>query len=630
MRLALLAGLVLASCTGGSDPDPGPPPGELMAGVATARMPAPVGIGTVGFGPFGVSAEPSPFAEMFPATTRVHGHPEFKAVAISRGEGHELVFVRMDSVGMFQQLRQGVVRELAERHGRSFDDVVIFGATHTHSGPGRIVDGGGPYDIIADRFMPEFYERMVMAMADVIEDALDDLAPARVGLATGDTNEGHSDRRCEDGLEYENGSLPLIAIERDGQLDALIAAYAIHGTVLGIDQLTLSQDVSGAIEEAIEDRFDHPVEVLLLNSWAADMAPSSPNVDTVTGAAQPSGYDRMETVGVVVADEVEARLANLTWHEEPAIVGSTHRVGINRDLLGYEDEFDYDYGAVYCSSGDVCDCDGGEVCDLETRVEGLDEACVPFNEEYPAPMQTVFTAGRVGPLHFVTFPGEPGTLLAEEVMDTLAIEPFMFIGYSQDYLGYSILEEDWWQGGYEASGALWGPRQGEYLKEAAIDAFSRTFAPDPVMGALEPPPVEPFTVGEYTPYDPATGVDAGTVLVQPAAAVSGTDVISVTVAGLDPWMGTPIAILELADGTTVLRPNGMPVDSDSYAFWVDLEPTPGYRDEPDARARTFAWTFSLPATKAVGSRTLSGDYRVRVKLPDGTEVVSDTFTVTPS
>ncbi|MCO4745723.1 MAG: neutral/alkaline non-lysosomal ceramidase N-terminal domain-containing protein [Proteobacteria bacterium] len=621
MRASLLAALTLVSCTG-SEPEPGPEPGALMAGFARARIPAPVGIGTVGYGGFGITAEPSPFAEIYPATTRIHGHPEFKAVAVSRGEGHEVVFVRMDSVGVFQQLRQGVLIELESRHGRSFDDVVLFGATHTHSGPGRIIDSGGPFDLIADRFMPDFYLRMVTTLADVVDEAMEDLQPARVGVTVGNTAEGHNDRRCEDGRDYTNDTLPLIGIERDGELQAVVANYAIHGTALGIEELTLSQDVSGAIEEAVEDRFDHPVEVLLFNSWAADMAPSSPTVTTVAGATQPSGYDRMEAVGLVVADEIEARIADLDWHTEPHIKMETHRVRIDRDVLGYDDDtFDYEFGGVYCATGEPD-------CDPETTIEGLDEACLPFTEEFPAPNQTVMSAGQVGPMHFVTFPGEPGTLLAEEVMQTLGVEPFMFFGYSQDYLGYSILEDDWWQGGYEASGALWGPKQGEHLKEAAIDAYERTYAPNTVASLAEPPPVAAFDVGEFDAYEPMPGESVGTVLTQPVAS-AGTDVVVMTVSGEDPWVGTPLAILELADGTPVLRPNGMPVDSDTYAFWVDLLPTPGYRDE-EATSRQFAWTFSMPATKSVPGLALDGDYRLRVEMPGGSDIISDTFTVTPA
>ena len=613
--------LVLAALVSCGEPQPEPSPlTDLQAGFARVRMPAPVGIGTVGYGGFGISSDPSPFAEIYPATTRIHGHPEFKALALSRGAGHEVVFVRMDTVGVFQQLRQGVLQELERRHGRSFDDVVVFGATHTHAGPGRIIDSGGPFDLIADRFFPEFYVRVVEALADVVDAALEDLGPARLGVATGNTSEGHEDRRCEDGREYTNGSLPMLAVEREGNLEVLLGSYAIHGTVLGIDDLTLSQDVTGAIEEAVEDRFDRPVEVMLFNSWAADMSPSSPSVAD-TGTSLPGGYEQMEAVGQVVADEMEAVASEIAWVDAPELRMRTHRVFINRALLGYDDDtFDYDYGGVYCS--------GTSDCDPETTVDGLDEACVPFSEEYPAPGQTVFSAGRVGPLHFVTFPGEPGTLLAEEIMDTVGVEPFMFFGYSQDYLGYSILEEDWWQGGYEASGALWGPRQGEWLKEAAIDAFMRMESPAPVLDGFSPAPATPFDVTISGGYASTTGQQAGTVLVQPNS-VGGTGLVQTTIAGLDPWEGPPVATLERVDGTPVLRPNGMPVDSDSYAFWVDLEPVPSYRDEPEASERRFEWTFNLPATRGDAGVALDGDYRLRVLLPDGTEVITEAFTVTP-
>ena len=51
------------------------------------------------------------------------------------------------------------------RLGRPLDDALVFAATHTHAGPGRLLDGGGLFDLIADSFFPEFYERMVDAAA---------------------------------------------------------------------------------------------------------------------------------------------------------------------------------------------------------------------------------------------------------------------------------------------------------------------------------------------------------------------------------------------------------------------------------------------------------------------------------
>lgn len=638
--LALLLGPLGCGKDAGDTADEArPEPGELVAGVASARIPAPLGIGTAGFGPFDAPSSTTPFADIYPGTTRIHGHPQIDVVVVSRGETHELVFVRLDAVGVFQQLRRALVLELEERLDRPMDDALIIGATHTHSGPGRIVDGGGIFDLIADTFFPDFYDALIDGVADAVEAAYADLAPARIGTAAAYSAYGHSDRRCEDGLYYENGDIPLIAVEREGTVDAVVMAYAIHGTVLGIDDLTLSQDVSGAIEQAVEDRFDHPVQVTMFNSWGADMAPgcsveslpegetACPEVDYQEGAARPDGYDEMDEVGQEVADQVEIALADITWlGDEPTVAGATHRTWIDREWIGYDDDtFPFEYGGVYC--------EGGDDCDPATTVDDLDEVCLAFTDDYPAPNQTVMSAGQIGDLYLVTFPGEPGTLLAEQVMADIRaahgeVGEVMFLGYTQDYIGYSILEDDWWQGGYEASGALWGPRQGEYLAERATQVFGCYMGT--CDGLEEPPPITPFDVDEYTPYQPEAAAGVGQVAADVPGAVGASDVVSFTVQGTDPWLGAPAAWLETADGAAVTRPNGAPAMGDDYNFRWDLEVDPSYKE--DASERTFYWTLSMPARRIVpgGLELAPGDYRLRVEVPlEGggiEEVISSSFT----
>ncbi len=633
----MLAVLALLSCSGsdpstdGPTPTEPPPPGALRVGVAQARMPVPVGIGTVGYGGFGVAAQPTPFSSIYPGTTRLHDHPDFRVVAISRGEEYTQIYLRSDTVGVFQQLRRALVLELEERRGGSFDDSLIIGATHTHSGPGRVIDGGGLFDLIADKFFPEFYENLIDAMADAVEAALDDLKPGRLGFSTSYTDDGHDDRRCEDGLDYENGTLPMVAVEQEGELVALMVAYAVHGTILGIDQLTLSQDVSGGIEQAIEDRFDRPVMVQMLNSWAADMSPSNPIGEGLLaarpGSPQPDGFDQQEAVGQVVADAVEASLAALEWTDEPEMISRTVRARIDTEAIGYEPGvFDYLYGGVYCGSSEP-DCTPGTTIDA-------DLVCVPFNAEFPAPNQTLFTAGRLGPLDFVTFPGEPGTLLAEQIMadmQALGAGDVLFVGYGQDYLGYSILEDDFWEGGYEAEGALWGPRQGEYLAARAVEAWRVA------MGQQAPPeqpdPIAPFDEPQYTPYAPPSPVGLGAIVQDVPATVGPLDEVVFVVAGHDPWLGAPLATLEHADGSPVLRPGGLPVTSDGQAFWLELTTDPTYADALEAPSRAFHWHFHVPVTHAVERAVpeLSGSYRIRVAIPDGgggtVEATSGTFTV---
>jgi hypothetical protein len=611
------------SCRGEdpAPPDPEPKPGALRVGVARARMPVPVGIGTAGYGGFTIS-NPTPFSELYPGTENVFQHPDFEALAVSRGDGFEVVFLRTDTVGIFQQLRRAVVLEVEERTGKDLDDALIIGATHTHSGPGRVVDGGGLYDLITDAFFPEFYENMVHGMADVVIAALDDLKPGRVGTTVASCADAHGDRRCEDGLDHTNDAMPIVALEQEGVVVGVLLAYAVHGTVLGIEQFTLSQDVSGGIEQMVADRFDHPVTVAMFNSWGADMSPADA---ALPASSVPGDQARIAGVGAVVADAVEDALPGLAWTETPDILSRTWRIPVDRDAIGYEDGvFPYEYGAVYCS-GLPEDCDPG------TTVEGLDHACLPFNSEFPAPNQTELTAGHLGDLQFVTFPGEPGTLLAEQVIEGMraagATGDVAFFGYAQDYLGYSILEDDWWQGGYEAGGALWGPRQGEYLAARAVEVWQWTHGAAEPPAEL-PPPIEPFDDPTYEPYVPTAAVRAGTVAVDLPATVAPDTMVELVVRGVDPWLGAPLATVVDAAGAALARPNGAPYTSDDLPFSWHLEVVPPY-SEPAAE-REFRWHLSFPTTHPVAGAGLplaGGAHRVRVELPDGTAVTSAPFTV---
>ncbi len=630
----MLLALTLLACTGAKDVATDdtavsvdlPPAGPLQVGVARVRMPVPVGIGTVGYGGFDIAAEPSPFAELYPATEHIHQHPDFRAVVLSRGPGHEVVFLRTDTVAVFQQLRQAVVIELESRLGREMDDALVIGATHTHSGPGRVVDAGALYDLLADRFFPEHYDRMVDAMADAVEQAYADLAPGRVGFGWSDCTAAISDRRCEDGSDHVNGQVPVIGVEQEGTLEAVVLALPVHGTGLRIDQLTLSQDVSGAVEAAIEDRFDHDVEVLMLNGWAGDMSLGEPDVPTREGAELPDGYEQMAEVGQAAADAVEIVLPTLAWEDEPTLHLETHRVVLDRAALAYpEGEFLHEDGAVYCGLGTEADCDPA------TTIDDLDQQCIWFPTDYPAPKQTELTVGTVGPLHVVTFPGEAttevGETLVTRLQSELGVSDVMFVGYSQDYLGYALLEDDWWQGGYEASGTLWGPRQGGYLVDQSVRASAIALGVE--RGGRGVDPVEPFTSGDFVPYAPTTPRAPGTIVADVPEVVGSTDVITLTVQGQDPWLGAPVAVLQQGDGSPVLRPNGAPIDSDGASFWVSLAVDPPYADGLEVAERAFLWTFHVPVQSPVVGHgpALSGDVRLQVTLADGTVVTSGVVTI---
>lgn len=613
-----------------------PAPGALEVGLAEAAIPAPLGIGTMGYGALGAAPNPTPFANVAPGTTRSHGQLTVRAVAISRGPAHEIVFVRLDTIGVFQQLRSAVLDALEARIGRRLDDALILASNHTHSGPGRLLMIEGALTRLGDTFFPELYDRIVAAVAGVIADALDDLAPAELAHTIARTSAAHSDRRCEnDPLPQlqESGDLPVIAIRRAGRLDAIVASYAYHGTVLGLEDHTLSGDMGSVVEQRIEERFDHPVMVLFFDSWGADMAPGSPAIDPgAVGADQPDGYERMQELGDVVADAIIPRLDALAYSADAAVRARTYQVPLDTAAIGYDTGvFPYPNGAAFCGLG------GEGNCMSIMPDPNLTRVCLRISASDGLPHQTVLSAGQLGDLRFVTAPGEWSTALSngvlEEVRASSGSADAMLIGYANDYTGYSLGEDDWWQGGYEASGALWGPRQGAYLAARLVESFE-TFEErwnEPPW--LEPAPVPRFSGYTYEPYVPEGGIEAGTIATDVPPTAAQADVVTFTIRGNDPWLGLPVATLHAADGTPVLRRNGEPIDTTGYDSWVDLEVEPAYTALARASERTFLYTFHFPVASRAGSAAaLSGAYRFEVSIPaapSARTLMTGIFTVSP-
>lgn len=628
--LAPLAALcLLAAC-----PEPGPQPGPFVAGSATVRMSVPLGIGTAGYGFAGAPSNPSPYADLYPGTDRIHGHPTFTALALSRGEGFELILVRSDMIAVVQQLRDAVVAELLQRTGRDLDDALVIGATHTHAGPGRFIQGG-LFHLIADHFVPAFYTGLVSSMADAVEQAIADQSPAELGVAIAQAPGGHSDRRCEDGVERTNDALGLLAVRKEGRVTALVLNYAIHGTVLDTEDFTLGKDVAGAIEEHVARTFDHPVDVMMFNAWGGDVAPSAAGTPPeVPLSPLPGGYDAMDEIGLYVASAVQEAMPALAWSAEPPLQARSYRYPIGHESIGYDwGEFDYDWGAVYCDTPDA-------TCDEVLVHPDLVDGCIPFPEDSPAPSQSVLTVGQVGPAHFTTWGGECGTELAEQAMAAMrghdGVEQVLFLGYADDYLGYQLTYDDWWHGGYEASGGMWGPRQGEYMARVQGEAFAHWIGDMEALPFEEPAPPPAFDLAGGVVWTWEDALDAGTVFAQPAASYPATGVATFAVRGSDPGLGAPVAVLQRevgAEWQDVDGDDGRSWDSDGQGFWVDLSVAPTYEETPGPVPRTFLWTFSMPLTTRgarFGEETLAR-FRFRAIVPlgggDEAEVASEPFAI---
>lgn len=160
---------------------------------------------------------------------------------------------------------------------------VWWTVTHTHSAP-EVGSPGMYATYLADRLVeldPAYTQMMEQQLIDGIKEAREKLAPAKLGVGWG-FSQANINRRAVDvdgkaslGLNPDgpvDRRIGMIRIDKqDGSPLALIANYAIHGTVLGPQNTLISGDAPGVVAEYVEEKIGAPV--LFINGAAGNLAP---------------------------------------------------------------------------------------------------------------------------------------------------------------------------------------------------------------------------------------------------------------------------------------------------------------------------------------------------------------------
>jgi len=588
-------------------------PVPLRFGLAGSLLAIPLGIPICGFMP--PNKPQSPYSDQFPGSSTVYMHPTVRVLVLEGGTSR-LLLVRMDLIGVNTSIVARVTHELSELTGYDWTGKVILTATHTHSSAGRL-SPGFIWQTLADSFFPELYERLVAQIVGLAADALVTMTPGEMGYAVVETDALHDDRRCENPDVIDN-RLHMLRFDAEGKPRALVLVHSLHGTVLGVDEQHLSRDVIGGLEEKVRESFESPVQVMLFQAGAGDVAPGDAEYSKDGDLpAIPSGYSRIEAVGREAAKIVQEAMPGMKTSADIAIQSLSHYVPLSLEAIGYkDDEFPFPGGGAYCGMQVDSECWSGE----PKPIPGLNKSCLDITlSGESAPDRTLISAARIGDILLTTVPGEPVTQIMLNVEDGIRKafpdqENIIVIGYAQDYTGYSTPEWDWWQGGYEASGAIWGPKQGDYLTGASVAVATELMDPAKTPPFTDPGPF-PLLAPEVGPFVPTRSKDAGKVITSPAASLAQGETAVFEFTGGDPWHLLPLVVLEQKSGdafSPVLRHNGTPVDSTGYEFVATLKPEPAYDAVEGAAIRKFTWRFEMPTSRRVETTAfpLEGTYRL--------------------
>lgn len=368
---------------------------DMRAGVAKADITPPIGGPMYGYGARGTDVSEG-----------VHDPLYAKALVLDDGETR-LAIVTLD-LGSFTHENTANVKAIVKE--KTGIENVLCVASHTHSGP-RATDD---FPSEKDPWIRDAEKKI----ADAIVRASKNMKRARLSMAQGEVREGHNrrmittegkvvmlwgnrDRVPTSPVDYE---LNVIRVERRrGKPIATLVNFQCHPVVLGPENLLISADYPGVFMDEVEAAIGG--QCMFMQGAAGDINPFWDKTPPSEGA-----FEQVEIMGRAVAKEV-LRVSENTIPFHPDAKISFHT----------------------------------EVVPLAARKDVSRE-----EPKYMAEINTVLIG------HDLAIGAFPGEFFVEHGLALKQRSPFnntIFVGYTNDALGYFPTIKACTQGGYGAASA---------------------------------------------------------------------------------------------------------------------------------------------------------------------------------
>lgn len=618
----------------------------LRAGVAEGFLDFPVGVSMAGFG--GRPGGKSPYNSALGASAGFYNRLRVKALSLSNG-GETIVIVKTPLIFPTLYLYEKITEKLKSDYGLDLWNNIILTSTHTHSGPARfwrLLEGFGAFGL--DESSGEIFKRLVDSITPVIASAVNSMEPARFGYGINKRFDPEDrinrDRRCEDDNIYtdlsntdvylrgdtyktKDNSLVVIRIEKEnGEPLAVVVNFGMHGTVFEDENFT--EDAPGAVEYGVEDAFGRrgkQIVALFVQGAGGDVSPAGDFLGH-------SHTQQLEMIGNAIAEKVLALWDSITTTDIIPMEIVNERVDISRESIGYsDDEFvnykgePYKFGAFGCGGNEGApgvDCgnpetkliDGSLPCIFIIEDLITDESSMEGFQQF---MQTRITAARIGDLFIATLPGEPLSMLANELekraREIPGIRDVTTFGYAQDHQLYLSTEEEWWQGGYEAFMNIWGPEFGNFLAEKSLSLLEQVTTPEKEDNSSCEPEPKIYSPLDTTFVTPASSNPEPSPLTEPKKIYKRFETVVFEWNGGDPAVDFPVVTVEQERSAgifeTLKGPDLRDYDNTRYYMVTRYRAVPSYVSNRSATERQHIWRVEWELPRDFGT----GRYRFRVK-----------------
>lgn len=363
-----------------------------------------------------------------------------KALALKDARGKRAVLLTVDLCVLRSRYAEAICRAVGMRTGLRRGQILL-NVSHTHSAPVVGLDEPKRFDLPPEQRerVKTYSARLQQTLAELAEEALRDLRPARLAFGTGQVDfvmnrreitpqgvrlgvnsEGHVDDR-----------VPVLRVEsEDGRLRAVLFGCACHNTTLRGRNYKISGDYAGWAQRRLERELPG-VQAMFLTGCGAD---ANPHPRGGAALARRHGQSLAEEVIGVVRSDLRPVHGPLTVLQETArlpLAPAPARDELERRLQG----------------------PGWRARQARRMLEALDgKEGLP--EHYAAPV-AVWQFGR--DLTFIGLPGEVVSDYVPRIAEALPERRLWIAGYCNDVFGYLPSARDLDEGGYETKGLIHVP-----------------------------------------------------------------------------------------------------------------------------------------------------------------------------
>ena len=396
-------------------------------------------------------------------------HDDLHARALVFDDGQtQAAFISVEVIAVSAELADTVRARIAAASGIPANHIFLC-ATHTHCGPVTIRHFFNQGQTLNEHYLQVLADSIVACTIRAAESKMP--RALRTGLVP---CEGIAvNRRTSDGLPVDPYAGVLLVEEPDGSPLAIAVIYACHTTVLGPNTLSFTQDFPFYTLAALREALGPEVETLFFNGAEGDLSIGHKSDLSAVGIVDSfRTFETAQRLGDKLADAVLASLDGLTT-ELPFVGVLTKHTAL--PLKQYEPLVQMTLRREEA---------GGRIDFVaepyETRAQRQQYLFARIEEYYaalyeaspsaePKSLPVEFSAILLGETCFVTLPGEVFVSIALAIRKNSPFAKTLFLGLTNDYIGYVPDEQATSTLGYEVIASRVPAFAGQILQqEAAI------------------------------------------------------------------------------------------------------------------------------------------------------------------